>query len=204
MCVCMYICIYLCAGGVLQIPIADEIDLPAEVVPGVNHLVGEGVLEMAPARELVGAEEDAGAGVEAAALAVDGAVFGQAGGAAGADDVGGVDAAVEGLDALPQEHHRRRVLERPVPPLVAALAVPLLVHPVPLLAVVERPLGVDRPRQDLEVVDPPLRLRVEACPFRVVGYDLGELAAAAAGLCRRGWGWLCLWRVGRRRRCWFG
>lgn len=58
------------------------VDAELEVVPGVQHFVGEGVLEVAPVAELVGAEEDAVREGEAAGLG---------GCAAAAEDVGAVE-----------------------------------------------------------------------------------------------------------------
>lgn len=157
----------------------------------MHHLVGEGVLHVAPARDLVRADQDAGVGAEAAALAMDLAVLGQARGTPGADDVGGVDVAVQRGDLLAQENHGGRVLQDPVPPLLAGPAVALLVRHVPRLAVVEDPLGRHGPRHDLEVVYPPLCPRVEAGALRVVCQDAGELGRICGG-CRgrgRGRGW---------------
>lgn len=147
----------------------------------MHHLVRQRVLHVALARDGVGADEDAGAGVEAAALEVDLAVLGQARGTARADDVGGVDVAVQGGDLLPQEHDGGRVLQRPVPPLLAGPAVPFLVRPVPRLPVVEDPLGRYGPRYDLEVVHPPLRVRIETGALRVVRHDRGEFGRICGG-----------------------
>lgn len=109
------------------------------------------------------------------------AVLGQARGTPGTDDVGGVDVAVQGGDLLAQEDDGRRVLQDPVPPLLAGLAVALLVGDVPRLAVVEDPLGRHGPRQDLEVIYPPFCLRVKSGALRVVCHDGGELGRIYAG-----------------------
>lgn len=158
----------------LEILLSEPVHLVPQVVPGVHHLVAERVLEVLAVADLVCADEDAVLRAEAAGLPVDLAVLGEAGRAAPADDVGGVEPAVERGHLVPHENHRGRVAEGPVPVLVAALAVGRLVGAVPRLPVVELAFGRDRARQDLEVVDPPGRLGVEACPLRVVFDDLGQ------------------------------
>lgn len=65
------------------------------------------------------------------------AVVCEAGGTPAAHDVVLVETSVQSLDLLAHEAHGRRVRKRPVPILFAALAVTLLVHAVPPLAVVE-------------------------------------------------------------------
>ena len=157
------------------------------MIPGMHHLMRQRVLEVGLAPDLIGADQDARVWVEAAALAVDLAVLGQPRGAAGAHDVGAVEPAVQRRDLLAQEDDCRRVLQREVAPLLALAAVPLLVGDVPRLAVVEGALGRYRPRQDLEVIHPPRRLRVEAGAFRVVLYEPGQIGGCCAGC-----GWLCL------------
>lgn len=187
----------------LQVLVAGPVHLPAQVVPGVHHLVGQCVLEMAPVTDLVGADEDAVAGAEAAALAVDLAVLGEAGGAATADDVVAVEAAVEGLDLFAQEPHRGRVLHGEVPVVLAPLAVTLLVGRRPRLPVMELALGRHLAGQDLEIIDPPFGLRVEARPRRVVLDDRGQVGRGGGGSRRSG---TAVWRGGfghsARRLCW--
>lgn len=124
----------------------------------------ERVLEVSPVAHLVGAHEDPVRGLEPAALPLDLQARGQAGRAAPAQDVGrGHALAVVQLgDLVVEEAHRRRVGEEPVAVLLAPLDVAGLVGAVPVLAVVEDALVCYLPREDLEVVDPPLRLGVEA------------------------------------------
>lgn len=126
--------------------------------------MGQGVLEVAAVAHLVGADEDAVGGLEAAALALDLQVRGQAGRAPAADDAGRAHgpAVVELGDLVVEEADGRTVGEQPVAVLLAPPHVALLVGPVPVLPVVEHALVADLPRQDPEVVDPPLRLGVEA------------------------------------------
>ena len=155
----------------------------------MHHLVRQAVLQMSLVPDLVRADEDARSGVEAAALAMDLAVLGQPGRTPRADDVGAVQLAVQGLDLLPQEPHRGRVLQRPVPVLLAPLAVARLVRHGPRLPVVERPFLVYGTRQDLEVVHPPFRVRVEARALRVVPHYRGEsIWVIGCGCCGRGGG----------------
>lgn len=177
-----------------MLQVALPVDLPAQVVPGVDHLVAERVLEVLAVAHLVGAQQDAAARVEPAALAVHLAVLGEPGGAPAAHDVGRVQVPVQRPDLLPQEAHRRAVRKRPVPELLAPLAVGFFVDAVPLLPVVEHALGRHVARQDLEVVDPPLGLRVEAGARRVVLDDGRKVGIGGGGGRRR----CCARRRGRR------
>lgn len=153
----------------LQVQIPHPIHLPPQVIPRVDHLVRERVLQVLPVPDLVGADHDAVGGAEAARLAVDLAVLGQARGAPAALDVGRVEGAVEAGDLFVEEAHGRGEGEEPVAVLLAALAVALLVGAIPGFAVVEGAFGCHAAREDVEVVHPPLCLRVEAGAGGVVG-----------------------------------
>jgi hypothetical protein len=58
---------------------------------------------------------------------------------------------------------------------------------MPRLPVVERPLRIDRARQDLEVVHPPARLWIEARPLGVVYYNFGDGGSSFRWGCGCGW-----------------
>lgn len=128
----------------------------------MHHFMREGVLEVLAVANLVGAEQDAVAGAEAAGLAMDLTVVLEAGGAATAHDIGRVETAVEVGDLALEEADDGRVAKEPVAMVLAALAVALLVDLVAPFTIVELALGRDLAGEDAEVVHPPFGLRIEA------------------------------------------
>lgn len=168
-----------------QVPLPAEVNLEPQLVIGVDHLVREGILEVSPVAHLVGADENPVRGLEPAALALDLQSRRQAGRAAAAQDVGRGHPlpVVELGDLVVEEAHRGRVGEQPVAVLLAPLDVAGLVGAVSVLAVVEDALICYLPCEDLEVVDPPLGLGVEAgSRWVVLEVGVGRLLV-----------WLWLW-----------
>lgn len=163
-----------------MLQVTGHINLEAQVIPGMHHFMTKCIFDVLAIADLVGAEQDTVVRVKTARLAMDLAVLGEAGRAAAADDVGGVEVPVEVGDAFAHEAHRGRVRKGPVAVTFALPAVALLVLAVPLLPVVEGALAGYLARQDLEVVYPPLGLRVEARARRVVLHDGWEVAVGVA------------------------
>uniref|UniRef100_A0A8H7NAF4 Uncharacterized protein n=1 Tax=Bionectria ochroleuca TaxID=29856 RepID=A0A8H7NAF4_BIOOC len=86
-----------------KIFVAHPVHLPPQMVPRVHHLMRQRVLHVLPVPDLVGTEEDAVVGAEAARLPVNLAVLGKAGRAPPAHDVVLVQVAVEVANLLGQE-----------------------------------------------------------------------------------------------------
>lgn len=126
-------------SGLSQILLAHKVHLPPQMVIGMDHFVGQGILQVAAGADRVAANQDAVVGVKAAALAGDAAVGGEASGAAAADNVGGVHfaAVVELGDAVVEEEDGGRKGQEPVAEALGAGDVARFVDAVALFAVVE-------------------------------------------------------------------
>lgn len=78
---------HLCAGCVLQVLVSHPVDLPPEVIPRVNHLVRQRILEVLSIPNLVCAEKNTVVRAEATGLAMDLTVLGQTSRTASAEDI---------------------------------------------------------------------------------------------------------------------